>query len=131
MLDREERQFDPFHKSRKKGAKERDLPGQTGITTPKAIKRIIKISETITIGGELAKRMGIKATDLIKSMMKMGSMVTINHVLDHDAAVLLASDYGYDAENAAIDLDEILEFTPDAPEHRYGASAGRYYHGSR
>jgi translation initiation factor IF-2 len=114
LLDREERQFDPFHKSRKKG-KERDEPGRTELTTPKAIKRIIKISETITIG-ELAKRMGIKATDLIKAMMKMGSMVTINHVLDHDAAVLLASDYGYEVENVAVDLDEILEFTPDAPE---------------
>ncbi len=114
LLEREERQFDPFHKNRKKG-KERDLPGQTELTTPKAIKRIIKISETITIG-ELAKRMGIKATDLIRSMMKMGSMVTINHVLDHDAAVLLASDYGYEVENVAVDLDEILEFTPDAPE---------------
>ncbi len=114
LLSREERQFDPFHKSRKKG-KERDEPGRTELTTPKAIKRIIKISETITIG-ELAKRMGIKATDLIKAMMKMGSMVTINHVLDHDAAVLLASDYGYEVENVAVDLDEILEFTPDAPE---------------
>ncbi|QOX78706.1 translation initiation factor IF-2 [Trichlorobacter lovleyi] len=114
LLSREERQFDPFHKSRKKG-KEREEPGKTELTTPKAIKRIIKISETITIG-ELAKRMGIKATDLIKAMMKMGSMVTINHVLDHDAAVLLASDYGYEVENVAVDLDEILEFTPDAPE---------------
>ncbi|MGB4600483.1 MAG: translation initiation factor IF-2 [Trichlorobacter sp.] len=110
----EERQFDPFHKSRKKG-KERELPGQTELTTPKAIKRIIRISETITIG-ELAKRMGIKATDLIKAMMKMGTMVTINHVLDHDNAVILASDYGYEVENVAVDLDEILEFTPDAPE---------------
>lgn len=115
LLEREERQFDPFHKSRKKGGKDREEPGKTELTTPKAIKRIIKISETITIG-ELAKRMGIKATDLIKSMMKMGSMVTINHVLDHDAAVLLASDYGYEVENVAVDLDEILEFTPDAPE---------------
>ncbi len=114
LLEREERQFDPFHKSRKKG-KEREEPGKTELTTPKAIKRIIKISETITIG-ELAKRMGIKATDLIKAMMKMGSMVTINHVLDHDGAVLLASDYGYEVENVAVDLDEILEFTPDAPE---------------
>ncbi len=115
LLEREERQFDPFHKSRKKGGKERELPGQTELTTPKAIKRIIKISETITIG-ELAKRMGIKATDLIKTMMKMGTMVTINHVLDYDAAVILASDYEYEVENVAVDLDEILEFTPDAPE---------------
>ncbi len=114
LLEREERQFDPVHKSRKKG-KEREEPGKTELTTPKAIKRIIKISETITIG-ELAKRMGIKANDLIKAMMKLGSMVTINHVLDHDAAVLLASDYGYEVENVAVDLDEILEFTPDSPE---------------
>lgn len=115
LLDREERLFDPVHKSRRKGAKERIEPGKTELTTPKAIKRIIKISETITIG-ELAKRMGIKATDLIKAMMKLGSMVTINHVLDHDAAVLLASDYGYEVENVAVDLDEILESTPDTPE---------------
>jgi translation initiation factor IF-2 len=114
LLDREERQFDPFHKSRKKG-KEREEPGKTELTTPKAIKRVIRISETITIG-ELAKRMGIKATDLIKAMMKMGTMVTINHVLDHDNAVILAADYGYEVENVAVDLDEILEFTPDAPE---------------
>lgn len=115
LLEREERQFDPIHKSRKKG-KEREEPGKTEITTPKAIKRIIKISDTITIG-ELAKRMGVKATDLIKSMMKMGSMVTINHVLDHDAAVLLASDYSYEVENVAVDLDEIIESAPDAPEN--------------
>jgi len=114
LLEREERQFDPFHKSRKKG-KERELPGQTELTTPKAIKRIIRISETITIG-ELAKRMGIKATDLIKAMMKMGTMVTINHVLDFDTAAILSSDYGYEVENVAVDLDEILEFTPDSPE---------------
>jgi translation initiation factor IF-2 len=44
---------------------------KTEITTPKAIKRIIKISETITVG-ELAKRMGTKANDLIRSLIKMG-----------------------------------------------------------
>lgn len=115
LLDREERLFDPIHKSRKKG-KEREEPGKTELTTPKAIKRVIKISETVTIG-ELAKRIGIKATDLIKAMMKMGTMVTINHVLDYDTAVILSSEYGYEVDNVAVDLDEILEFTPDAPEH--------------
>lgn len=60
--------------------------------------------------------MGIKATDLIKSLMKMGMMVTINHTLDFDTAVILASEYGYEVENVAVDLDEILESTPDAPE---------------
>jgi translation initiation factor IF-2 len=115
LLSREDRLYDPFHKNRKKGSKERDEPGQTELTTPKAIKRIIRISETITVG-ELAKRLGIKATDLIKSLMKMGMMVTINHVLDHETAAILASEYSYEVENVAVDLDEIMEFTPDAPE---------------
>ncbi len=76
---------------------------------------IIKISESISVG-ELAKRLGIKANDLIKSLMKMGMMVTINHALDFDTAVILASEYEYEVENVAVDLDEILESTPDAPE---------------
>lgn len=114
LLEREERQFDPVHRSRRK-QKERVQSNKTEITTPKAIKRVIKISDTITVG-DLAKRMGIKATDLIKAMMKMGSMVTINHVLDLDSAILLASEYGYEVENVAVDLDLILESTEDAPE---------------
>jgi len=43
-------------------------------------------------------------------------MVTINHALDFDTAVILASEYEYEVENVAVDLDEILESTPDAPE---------------
>ncbi len=111
LLEREERQFDPFHKGRKKH-RDREEPGRTEITTPKALKRIIKIEETITIG-ELAKRMGVKATDIIKAMMKMGSMVTINHVLDFDTASILASEYSYEVENVAVDLEEIYESAPD------------------
>jgi len=114
-----ERVFEPG-----KGAKgkrrqhraERPSDGKkTEITTPKAIKRIIKISETITVG-ELAKRMGIKANDLIRALMKMGLMATINHPLDIDTAILLANEFGYEVENVAVDLDEILESEPDSPE---------------
>ncbi|MBI5484911.1 MAG: translation initiation factor IF-2 [Deltaproteobacteria bacterium] len=117
VIDKRERAFDPVYKgSKRKGGKER-VPEtkKTEITTPKAIKRIIKISESISVG-ELAKRLGIKANDLIKSLMKMGMMVTINHPLDHDTAVILASEYSYEVENVAVDLDEILESQPDAPE---------------
>lgn len=117
ILEKRERTFDPVYKgSKKRGGKERapDIK-KTEITIPKAIKRIIKISESITVG-ELAKRLGIKANDLIKSLMKMGMMVTINHPLDFDTAVILASEYDYEVENVAVDLDEILESTPDAPE---------------
>jgi len=117
ILEKRERTFDPVYKgSKKKGGRERVVETRkTEITVPKAIKRIIRISESISVG-ELAKRMGIKANDLIKSLMKMGMMVTINHPLDFDTAVILASEYGYEVENVAVDLDEILESTPDAPE---------------
>ncbi|KAB0665800.1 translation initiation factor IF-2 [Oryzomonas japonica] len=117
ILEKRERTFDPVYRGgKKKGGRERSVETRkTEITVPKAIKRIIRISESISVG-ELAKRMGIKANDLIKSLMKMGMMVTINHPLDYDTAVILASEYGYEVENVAIDLDEILESTPDAPE---------------
>ena len=118
--DRRERVFEPGSrpgKGKKKQPRiERASEGKkTEITTPKAIKRIIKITETITVG-ELAKRMGIKANDLIRALMKMGLMATINHPLDLDTATLLANDFGYEIENVAVDLDEILESVPDAPE---------------
>lgn len=117
ILEKRERTFDPVYRgSKKKGGRERVVETRkTEITVPKAIKRIIKITESISVG-ELAKRMGIKANDLIKSLMKMGMMVTINHPLDYDTAVILASEYGYEVENVAVDLDEILESAPDAPE---------------
>jgi translation initiation factor IF-2 len=116
VIEKRERIFDPVYKGSKKKGKER-VPEtkKTEITVPKAIKRIIRISETISVG-ELAKRMGIKANDLIKSLMKMGMMVTINHPLDLDTAVILSSEYGYEVENVAVDLDEIIESLPDAPE---------------
>ncbi len=116
ILEKRERIFDPVYKGSRKKNKERAPElRKTEITVPKAIKRIIKISETISVG-ELAKRMGIKANDLIKSLMKMGMMVTINHILDFETAVILTSEYGYEIENVAVDLDEIHESAPDAPE---------------
>lgn len=120
VAEKRERVFEPgsrpFKGKKKQQKIERSVDGKsTEITTPKAIKRIIKITETITVG-ELAKRMGIKATDLIRALMKIGLMATINHPLDVDTATLLANDFGYEIENVAVDLDEILESIPDTPE---------------
>jgi translation initiation factor IF-2 len=119
LVEKHERVFEPGlrpGKGRKKDRYRATPDGKkTEITTPKAIKRIIKISETITVG-ELAKRMGIKANDLIRALMKMGLMVTINNPLDVDTATLLATEFGYEIENVAIDLDEMLESVPDTAE---------------
>jgi translation initiation factor IF-2 len=118
IIEKRERIFEPGPRAAKgkKREKEKVLLGKkTEITTPKAIKRIIKITESITVG-ELAKRMGAKANDLIRVLMKMGLMATINHPLDFDSASIVAADFGYEIENVAIDLDEMLESVIDTPE---------------
>lgn len=118
LLEKRERIFEPGPKTGKGRRREREsvtFGKKTEITVPKAIKRIIKISESITVG-ELAKRMGVKATDLIRVLMKMGMMATINHPLDVDTATLIAAEFSYEIENVAIDTDEMLESAPDTPE---------------
>ena len=72
--------------------KRRALPGKeqrkTEITTPKASKRVVRISEGVTVG-DLARNMGVKAGELIRKLMTMGVMSTMNQVLDPDTAALL------------------------------------------
>ena len=118
VIEKRERVFEPSQRPGKGRKKERDRgpdSRKTEITVPKAIKRIIKITESITVG-EMAKRMGAKANDLIRTLMKMGFMATINHPLDFDTACIIAADFGYEVENVAVDLDEILEAAPDKDE---------------
>lgn len=88
------------------------LPGkeqrQTEITIPRASKRVIRISEVITVG-DLARTMGIKAGEVIKKLMSLGVMATINQILDAETAALVASDFDYTVENVAFDVDAALE----------------------
>src|SRR5499426_108897 len=96
--------------------KKRALPGKeqrkTEITVPRASKRVIKISEVITVG-DLARDMGVKAGEVIKKLMSLGMMATINQVLDADTATLIASEFDHQVENVAFDADSALEV-----EHR-------------
>ncbi|WP_076412802.1 translation initiation factor IF-2 [Shewanella sp. UCD-KL12] len=59
-----------------------------------AVKTDVSIGETVSVS-ELASKMSIKATEIIKAMMKMGSMVTINQVLDQETAQLVAEEMGH------------------------------------
>jgi translation initiation factor IF-2 len=92
--------------------KKRALPGKeqrkTEITVPRASKRVIRISEVITVG-DLAREMGIKAGDVIKKLMSLGMMASINQVLDVDTATLVAADFDYQVENVAFDAESMLE----------------------
>ena len=101
----------------KKGVKAKSAaPAQkTQITTAKAIKRRIKIDETIVLS-ELAKRMGIKAGDMIKSLMSMGVMATVNQTIDFDTAVLVAGEFDYEVERATFEEETLLKVEKDDPE---------------
>ncbi|MCX5889956.1 MAG: translation initiation factor IF-2, partial [Deltaproteobacteria bacterium] len=77
------------------------------LTVPKAIKRRVKVGESITVG-ELAKRMGIKSGEVIKQLLQMGVMANINYPIDFDSAVIVAGEFGYEVEHASMQEEELL-----------------------
>ncbi len=82
---------------RKKDNRRKGKSMPTQVTESKAIKRRIKVFETISVG-DLAKRMGIKANEIIGKLMGLGVMATVNQSLDLDTATLVATDFGYEVE---------------------------------
>ena len=69
--------------------------GEHGFTRPTApIVHEVSIPETISVG-DLAQKMSVKAAEVIKVLMNMGSMVTINQVLDQDTATLVVEEMGH------------------------------------
>lgn len=89
----DERDENPRREKRRKGSKRSTL--QQAFNKPAApVEREVKLGETITVG-ELASRMAIKASEVIKAMMKMGEMVTINQVLDQETASLVVEEMGH------------------------------------
>ncbi|MGM0453697.1 MAG: translation initiation factor IF-2 [Thermodesulfobacteriota bacterium] len=110
-----DQRFGRNRKSRKKGKAAKPAEHKPQITTPKAIKRRIKIDDTIVIA-DLAKRMGVKANELIKMLMNMGIMVTVNQTIDFDTASLLAAEFNFEAEKAAFEEESVIQTEEDAPE---------------
>ena len=94
-----------------------------GFVEPTApVKRDVQIPETITVG-ELANRMAIKANEVIKTMMKMGVMATINQPIDQDTATLVVEEFGHTAialkedqiEQQLLETSGDIEVLPRAP----------------
>jgi translation initiation factor IF-2 len=108
--------------------KKRVLPGKeirkTEITVPRASKRVVRISEVITVA-DLSREMGVKAGEVIKKLMGMGMMATINQVLDADTATLIASEFDHQVENVAFDADSALEDEHLATEEETAAEQSR------
>jgi translation initiation factor IF-2 len=85
---------------------------QTEITVPRAVKRRLKLDEAITVGN-LAKRMGVKATELIRKLMELGLMATMNQAIDFETAALVSAEFNYEAEKVGFEEAEIIKAAPD------------------
>jgi translation initiation factor IF-2 len=79
------------------------------------IVREVHVPETITVA-DLAHKMSIKAAEVIKAMMKMGMMVTINQILDQETAMIVVEDLGHKA--LAAKLDDPDAFLTEHDEHK-------------
>ncbi|WP_028574894.1 translation initiation factor IF-2 [Desulfonatronovibrio hydrogenovorans] len=73
----------------------------------KTSKKKIKIDEAIRVA-DLAKQMGIKAQDLIKTLLGLGIMATINQSVDLDTAAIIAAEYGYEVEKTGFSEEEFI-----------------------
>ena len=95
---------------------------QHGFQKPTAdVKNEVRISETITVA-ELASRMAVKGAEVVKTMMKMGDMVTINQVIDQETAQLVAEEMGH---KVIIVKENELEQTVLNDRHEDGKSEPR------
>ncbi len=84
------------------------MSGQHGFAKPTApVVREVLLPETISVG-ELAQRMSVKAAEVIKAMMQLGSMVTINQVLDRDTATIVVEELGHNVKEAKPENPEAL-----------------------
>src|SRR5437899_1410284 len=82
------------------------------------VVREVMVPETVTVG-DLAHKMSVKAAEVIKALMKMGNMVTINQVLDQDTAMIVVTEMGHTAKAAKLDDPESL--LADAPDEHHDA----------
>lgn len=78
------------------------------------VAREIHVPETITVA-DLAHKMSVKAAEVIKHLMKLGQMVTINQVLDQETAMIVVEEMGHKALAAKLDDPEAL--LEEAPSH--------------
>jgi len=110
-----EKGFEGRSRLKAKGKLDKKKLKQTEITVPKAIKRRIKVPDVISVA-ELARRMGIKSTELIKKLMEIDIMVTVNQTVDFDSASLVASEFEYELEPSSFEEEEIIKEEEEKPE---------------
>ncbi len=90
-------------------------PLKPQITTPKPIKKVIRVDEEILVA-DLAQRMGVKLEEMIKKLMDLGVMATANQTIDVETATLIATEYGYEVTSGVEELEKAIAPQEDPPE---------------
>ena len=99
----------------KKGKKLPKIENQHGFQAPtEPVVHEVIVPETITVA-ELAHKMAVKAVEVIKALMKMGMMVTINQVLDQETALIVVEEMGHIGK--AAEADDPEAFLDEGGEH--------------
>jgi translation initiation factor IF-2 len=88
---------------------------KTEITVAAAHKRVVEMGDTIKVS-ELAQQMSVKAGDVIKKLMSMGTMATLNQAIDFDTATIIAHEFQFEVKNIAFREDEVLETAEEKAE---------------
>ncbi len=102
-------------KSGKHGSHRDDADAQHAFSAPtEPLVRDVVVPETISVA-DLAHKMSVKAAEVIKALMKLGSMVTINQVLDQDTAMILVEEMGHKAVRAKLDDPDAFLAEDQAP----------------
>ncbi|MEK6708129.1 MAG: translation initiation factor IF-2 [Pseudomonadota bacterium] len=94
--------------------------GTHGFSAPtEPVVHEVMVPETISVGA-LAQKMTVKAAEVIKTLMKMGNMVTINQMLDQETAMIVVEEMGHIAKYAALDSPEAFLADTELPtiEHK-------------
>jgi len=96
----------------KKTSKNKSEPDQSLISQhqfekpTEPVKKVIEITESITVG-ELAQKISMKSAELVKTIMNLGVMATINQTLDQETAILIIEELGHEAKIKISEIDDV------------------------
>ena len=104
----------PIRKDRRERVEEKKI--EEKIAELKPVRKIVKVGEEIQIG-ELAKRMNVKAQDIIKKLLPLGIIATVNQNIDFDTAYLVGTELGFEIEKIISIEEEFLAREEEGKEN--------------
>lgn len=110
-----ERVFQPSRTGKRRRTRSRREGQKTTLTMPKASKRVVKMEDVIRVG-DLAQQLGVRGNEIIKHLMDMGTMVTLNQTIDFETATIIAQEYNWEVKRVGFEEEVVLKTEEDKPE---------------